>query len=132
MVNVCDEIYFKIPLKSQYVNIIRLSVSGICARMGFDIDTIEDIKVSVTEVYNKMLSFSSDNTDNCEIKYLVSEKNIEILFGCENKIISDKFKDIKDDIGFIIMSAFMDNIELVENSKFILKMCKSLDCNEEV
>jgi anti-sigma regulatory factor (Ser/Thr protein kinase) len=53
-----DEAVFElvIPLRAEYVSIARLTVSGVANRAGFDFDTIEDIKVSLSEVCNHLIS----------------------------------------------------------------------------
>jgi len=50
-----DTVSVLIPPKAEYVSIARLTASGIASRMGFDIDEIEDIKVSISEVINRMI-----------------------------------------------------------------------------
>jgi serine/threonine-protein kinase RsbW len=42
-----DNIVMVLPYKPEYVSIVRLTLSGIASRMGFDIEVIEDMKVAV-------------------------------------------------------------------------------------
>ena len=51
-----DEIIIHLPKKAEYVGFIRLTVSGLLSKVGFDIDTVEDIKVVVSEICNKIVS----------------------------------------------------------------------------
>ena len=44
-----DSISMVLPSKPEYVGVIRLTVSAIANRMGFNIEEIEDIKVAVAE-----------------------------------------------------------------------------------
>ena len=39
----------KMPLGSEYMTTVRLTVGGLCALAEFDVDTAEDYKVCVTE-----------------------------------------------------------------------------------
>ena len=57
-----DTVSVIVPSKPEYVSVVRLTASGIASRMGFDIDDIEDIKVSISEVINRMIDkrISSD------------------------------------------------------------------------
>jgi len=53
-----DDAIFELalPLRAEYVSIARLTVSGVANRAGFDFDEIEDIKVSLSEVCNQIIS----------------------------------------------------------------------------
>jgi serine/threonine-protein kinase RsbW len=44
-----------IPLRAEFVSIARLTLSGVANRAGFDFDTIEDIKVALSEVCNRLI-----------------------------------------------------------------------------
>ena len=50
-----DTVSVLIPLKAEYVSVTRLTASGIASHMGFDFDTIEDIKVALSEVLSKII-----------------------------------------------------------------------------
>ncbi len=47
-----DCISLKLPTKSEYVSVARLTASVVANNMGFDIESIEDIKVAVGEACN--------------------------------------------------------------------------------
>jgi anti-sigma regulatory factor (Ser/Thr protein kinase) len=44
-----------IPLRAEFVSIARLTLSGVANRAGFDFDTIEDVKVALSEVCNRLI-----------------------------------------------------------------------------
>lgn len=56
----CDKIIIQIPKKADYVGLVRLTASGVASKIGFDIDAIEDIKVAVSEICNKIISYRQD------------------------------------------------------------------------
>jgi len=47
-----DQIMLTIPPKAEYIMVVRLTLSGIAARAGFDFETIEDLKMAISEVFN--------------------------------------------------------------------------------
>ncbi len=47
-----DCISLTLPTKSEYVSVARLTASVVANNMGFDIESIEDIKVAVGEACN--------------------------------------------------------------------------------
>ena len=40
-----DYIEIRVPAKPQFVSVIRLTVSGLASRVGFNYDDIEDLKL---------------------------------------------------------------------------------------
>ena len=51
-----DSISMALPSKPEYVGVVRLTVSAIANRMGFNIEEIEDIKVAVAEACKSEIS----------------------------------------------------------------------------
>ena len=58
-----DKFHLNLPSKSDYIRIVRLTTSGICSNMNFNVDEIDDIKVCVGEACNNILG-QKDN--QCE------------------------------------------------------------------
>jgi hypothetical protein len=50
-----DVFSISMPLLEEYEPVIRLTVSGIAAQMGYTYDDVEDIKNSISEIYNQGL-----------------------------------------------------------------------------
>jgi serine/threonine-protein kinase RsbW len=53
-----DTFILSVPGKAEYVSTVRLAVSSLAARQGFDIEAIEDIKVAVSEACSNILCHS--------------------------------------------------------------------------
>ncbi len=122
-----DSIELILPLKPEFVSVARLTASGIANRVGFDIDTIEDIKVAISEVCSKIVSIGSSITDRYTISFAVLADKLVVSFACEDKSLSCLFKDSTDELGFSILTALMDDLELCDNTKgILLSMAKSL------
>jgi serine/threonine-protein kinase RsbW len=47
-----------VPGKAEYVSTVRLAVSSLAAKSGFDVEAIEDIKVAVSEACSNILCHS--------------------------------------------------------------------------
>ena len=66
-----DYVEMKIPAKSEYVGVVRLTISGVASRMGFSFDDIEDLKIAVSEACTNAVQHAyRDGEDG------------EILIGC--------------------------------------------------
>ena len=79
-----DTIELVLPFKAEYVSTARLVASGLGNRIGFDIDTIEDIKVAISEVCTKIVSIGSKIADTYTIVFNISEKELKVTFGCKD------------------------------------------------
>lgn len=122
-----DSIELKLPFKAEYVSVARLAVSGVASRMGFDIDTIEDIKVAVAEVCNKFVNFGSRSARSYIIILNVFSGRLEVLFDCEDKSLGCIFDDEVDGLGISIITALMDGVEFCSGNAFLLSMSKSVE-----
>jgi serine/threonine-protein kinase RsbW len=55
-----EQIVLTFPGKADYVSLARLTTSGVASRCGFDMDAIEDLKVCVSEILNKIIALGGD------------------------------------------------------------------------
>ncbi|HHW49440.1 MAG TPA: anti-sigma regulatory factor [Clostridiaceae bacterium] len=124
-----DNIELLLPFKAEYVSIARLTVSGIASRMGFDIDTVEDIKVAVAEVCNRIVSIGSKLSKYYKINFAISEQSLKVLFTCEDKSIRCIFNNEDAELAVSIIKALMDDVEFCTDGSYILSMTKSIGEN---
>jgi serine/threonine-protein kinase RsbW len=45
-----------VPAASEYTRVIRLTVSGVASRLGFDVNEIEDLRIAVDELANAVIA----------------------------------------------------------------------------
>ncbi|NLV36402.1 MAG: anti-sigma regulatory factor [Clostridiaceae bacterium] len=128
-----DKIVVKLPCKPEYVSVARLTVSGVASRIGFDIDTVEDIKVAVSEVCSRIISVAGSSEKQYEIWFDISAKKLTISFSAKIERINCIFEDDEDGLGAAIINAFMDEVEYCPEGKdYILSMTKNFEvisCN---
>jgi len=120
-----DTISMLIPLKAEYVSIARLTVSGIASRMGFDIDTIEDIKVALSEILGKFIEKMS-GAGRINVDFLCLEDGISIKFKIPDQSIPELFDNDTDKFALAIISSLMDEIEIEKQGDNSIKMVKKL------
>ncbi|WP_079412740.1 ATP-binding protein [Alkalithermobacter paradoxus] len=131
--NTLDSLTIISPSKGEYVGVIRLTVSGIANRMGFDIEQIEDIKVAVAEACTNVITHSRSNEfkvvfgiyeDKLEIQVKDNGKGYEV-----EKIKEPNLSDPKESgLGIFIIKSLMDEVEIISNvdSGTEVKMIKYL------
>lgn len=124
-----DIIELLVPFKADFVSVSRLTASGIASRMGFDIEDIEDIKVTVSEVCSKLIEHGSNTAQQYKITFYISENNLKIIFDCEDKSLKCIFDSREDGLGLSIINALMDGVELCPNDDYILSMSKTIKEN---
>jgi serine/threonine-protein kinase RsbW len=116
-----------LPFKAEYVSIVRLTASGVANRIGFDIETIEDIKVAIAEVCNKFINTGSKIASKYSIKFQIFAKELVIMFDCEDKALKCIFDEEQDGLGISIINALMDNVEYCTNDNYLFSMAKTLE-----
>jgi serine/threonine-protein kinase RsbW len=114
-----------LPFKAEFVSIARLTASGVANRIGFDIETIEDIKVAIAEVCNKFINVGSEVASKFSIKFHICEDKIVITFNCEDKSLKCIFDDEEDGLGISIINALMDHVEFCTNDNYLFSMSKT-------
>lgn len=124
-----DEIKIHLPQKADYLGFIRLSVSGLASKMGFDIDTIEDIKVAVSEVCSRLISQGSEACADCDITFQLYDWGIRAILSVQNHDGRDIFECESGDFAKAIISTLMDEFEVSDDQNCVITMGKKLgDC----
>lgn len=120
---------FKISFKSMPENIAfsRMLISGFLVYLNPPIDVIDDIKTAVSEaVTNAVLHAYIDKKGIIEIECTEENRNIRIKikdYGvgirdmdlAKQAFYTDKKDEERAGLGFTIMEAFMDKLEVVSN-----------------
>src|SRR5690625_1928174 len=138
-----DFIEMKVPAKAEYVGVIRLSVSGIANRMGFNYEDIEDLKVAVAEAVTNVVehAYKGNETGEVTIGFGVYEDRLEIMVADRGG--SFDLKEVKSDIGpyqpdesietlreggfgLFLINALMDKVEINNEYGVFVLMTKYL------
>ncbi|RCX14863.1 serine/threonine-protein kinase RsbW [Anaerobacterium chartisolvens] len=127
MDTVNDKIEISLPFKAEYVSIVRLTASGVANRIGFDIDTIEDIKVAVAEVCNKLVNAGSADALEYKIVFKMHKERLDIIFDCEDKKLKCIFDKERDQLALALINALMDGAELCSDTPYLFSMYKVLE-----
>ena len=122
-----DKIELVLPFKAEYASIARLTTSGVANRVGFDIETIEDIKVAVAEVCNKLVNAGNKSEGNYTIVFNILSGKLIISFKSNDETLELIFNNEEDELGISIINAFMDDVELNPESGYILRMTKAIE-----
>lgn len=128
-----DLITLTVPAKPEYVLITRLTSAAVASRIGFDVDQIEDIKMSVAEAIILIIN-QSTRPKEILVRYQVEPDNIniEILGGedWEDSEISGPDED-QAQLSKFILGSMMDEVEFKTDNGtmhgiFMYKECGGL------
>lgn len=135
-----DYVELKIPAKSQYVRVVRLSISGLANRIGFLYEDIEDIKIAVSEAVTNVVQHAYKNNEgNIVLGCGVYHDKLEIMVADNGKGFD--FQQIKSKIGpytkdekvsqlregglgLHLMNALMDEVRMCNENGVIIFMTK--------
>jgi len=119
-----DLIEIRIPSKSEYVSVVRLTASGIANRLGFSYEDIEDVKVAIGEACINCIQHAypkRSDKDEIVVKFVLTISYLEMVVRDFGKGISQetvgKYLNIngkkkKDEPGFgiFLMKSLMDEV----------------------
>jgi serine/threonine-protein kinase RsbW len=125
-----------VPGKAEYVSTVRLAVSSLAAKSGFDIEAIEDIKVAVSEACSNILCHSNLGNEyiyrvECTLhdnKFEVSVTDDGIGFDTENYEEPDPGCLQGGGLGIYIIKALMDDVRVMsgDGAGTIIRMTKNI------
>lgn len=118
-----DKFHLNVPSKSDYISIVRLTTSGICSNLSFNIDEIEDIKVCVSEACNNVIV--QKDIQQIYLDYEIDEKGLIIeVKDVLEKLNNDKQDGFDGELGLLIISSLMDKVEFTDRG---IKMVKYIE-----
>lgn len=111
-----DKIFVKIPSEKKYISTVRLSISSIANTISMNIENIEDLKVSISEVLNLFV----DESEFFEISMDVFEDKIEIEVIPDISLLGIQEKE-ENRFALLILENLVDKIEFKEKSVLLIK-----------
>lgn len=126
MIDKQDEIVIHLPRKAEYVSFVRLSASGIASKIGFDVDTIEDIKVAISEICNRVISLKTDAEDYYDITFHLYADSFKVVFQVTNQFAMTMFEGESGEFARAIISSLMDEFSISCNQDCVITMGKYL------
>ncbi len=113
-----ESINMSLPSKPEYVSVARLTASFVANQMGFDIETIEDIKLAVGEACNNAILHSGSD-ETYKLEFIKQSDNLTIEIVDHGKGFSiEKYKkpeaeELQENgLGLFIIKSLMDTVEI--------------------
>lgn len=98
-----NNIEMKIPSKTDYIGVIRLTLAVIANRMGYTYKEIEDIKITISETFIDAVQYAypEDEVGQLTIGFRTYEDKLEVMVVDSGK--SFNFIQIKNELGSYII-----------------------------
>jgi len=135
-----DSIKLIIPCKPEYVGTVRLTISSVASKAGFDVEAIEDMKIAVSEVCSNIIRHSKLNEKDqyhvtCELadgKLVILVEDEGAGFDTDKYVEYDEEKLGENGLGLTIVRALMDEVNLVSKagSGTQIRMTKYISASE--
>lgn len=104
-----SEFSVKMPLGGEYMTTVRLTVGGLCALAGFDVDSAEDYKVCVTE---SLLILQRNGFTSATLTFGVGETLSCALVGEGS---GEPISTAEDEISYALLSALLGKVEYTKD-----------------
>ncbi len=100
-----------LPLTGEYLTTVRLTVGGLCALAGFDVDSSEDYKVCVTE---SLLILKRNGYTRANLDFTIAEELGCAVCGMEKTGKTEE--SIEDEISRALLSALVGKVDFALDS----------------
>ncbi len=130
-----DKITINLPFKKEYIVLARMTAAVVASKVNLDIETIEDIKLAVSEACNNAIQHSDNADDSFSVSYTVTADcfSIEISDNGQGFDISSyqrpDLAELKGNgLGIFIMRSLMDEVVVKSqpNAGTVVKLIKHI------
>jgi serine/threonine-protein kinase RsbW len=111
-VNTTGQIELRLPAEPEFVSVARLALAGVAARLAFDYDSVEDIRIAVAEAVTLLLRCAPNGDGpaaTVEVLARWSPEAFEIEVACAGNAGSGFSTD---ETAVALMEALMDHAEV--------------------
>jgi serine/threonine-protein kinase RsbW len=135
-----DTMILSVPGKAEYVSTVRLAVSSLAVKSGFDVEAIEDIKVAVSEACSNILCHSNIGEEHLyRVECTLSKGRIEITVVDDGDgFDTNSYEEPNPDclqvggLGIYIIKALMDEVyvDSHDGTGTLIRMIKRVDAGD--
>ncbi len=138
-----DYIEMKVPAKPEYVGVVRLTLSGITSRMGFNYELIEDIKIATSEAVTNAVhhAYQPDEQGEVVVSFGLYNDRLEVKVSDSGQSFnleqtrretgpideSEKVEFLREGgLGLYLIESLMDEVNFHRNKGVTVCMTKYL------
>lgn len=107
-----ERIEIKLPAKADYLSALRLFISGLASLIGYDLDKIEEVKLSIGEAFLQLCSISNPLDGPIKVTWSISSELVVTLSDSTGKH------------KFTAKSPIMQLLQFKENTDLVIDKTK--------
>ena len=124
-----DSIRLRLPLKSEYLPVLRMATGVIAGVMTFNYDEIVQLRVAVSEAFSIAIrnipgQMGPGQTDEVEFRFTVSPDKLEVLVVSGANDIADLDKEDTEE-SRALLESLTDEVEF-GGEQYLVRMVKHL------
>lgn len=117
------QVRLTVPAQPAFVGVARLTISGLAARLGFDVDATEDIKLAVAEAVTLMVGQAAPAA---EVDLTAAWDAVALTIALDGPR-AEAAGDEDEAIAIMVMQEFMDSVELDHgDARLAVRLVKQL------
>ncbi len=105
------------PLTGEYFTTVRLTVGGLCALSGFDVDLAEDFKVCVTE---SLLILKRNGYNSAKVEFALGEALCCSV--CGEGAAGEREEGLEDEISHALLQALLGKVEIIKDTERVVRI----------
>jgi serine/threonine-protein kinase RsbW len=137
-----------LPADAEFIDVVRLTLYGLCSKVGFSYEEIEDMKVAVAEACNNAVvhAYEPGRTGTMDVTFELLEAGIRISVKDEGASFNyvEKVQQAQSlheqtldeanigGLGIYLMQALMDEVEVKSSGGTEVILTKWLSKSEEM
>lgn len=97
-----------VPLHARHASTVRVVAASVCADLGFDVDTIDDLRLGVNEAVAVLTDVDDPGDARLRVRFVIDDTSVTVT--CSREGIDDVLGagDI-DELATRILSAVVDD-----------------------
>ena len=120
-----NNVRFTIPARREFVGLVRLAIGGLALAMPFDAETIEDIKLVMSEICTNIVLAADGPAPSSNLSFTVMLDPSEVVIDIDSGAAVEEVMSAasaawerpkQSGYGLSIITALMDKVELVPAS----------------
>jgi serine/threonine-protein kinase RsbW len=103
-----ERVSLHIPAKAEYLVTARLVAASVVGKLGFDMETVEDMKTACSEACLLLLPFTSVG-DDVQIEFVLETEGLRVTISAPHS--GGKATDQESEFGVFLLDALTDEME---------------------
>jgi serine/threonine-protein kinase RsbW len=105
--DVRDVVTVRLPADSAYLSVLRTATAGLAARLDFNLDEIEDLRIAIDEACAMLLAQAVPGTDlTCEFELAGDAMSIAV-----SVLTVDGRQPSRDTFAWTVLSSLADDVD---------------------